>query len=125
MLSRPPRLWLCTAPVDMRRSFDGLAALVRHSLGQDPLSGQGFVFVNRRRTQLKCLYFEAGGYCVWSKRLERGRFAIRHGRQARSVALSRTEFEALVEGLDLVVRSRRKRWQPGAQPARASDRIGR
>lgn len=125
MLSRPPRLWLCTAPVDMRRSFDGLAALVRHSLGQDPLSGQGFVFVNRRRTQLKCLYFEAGGYCVWSKRLERGRFAIRHGRQIQSVALSRTEFEALVEGLELVVRSRRKRWQPGAQPARASDRIGR
>lgn len=76
MLTRPPRLWLCTVAVDMRRSYDGLAALVRHHLGRDPLSGHGFVFVNRRRTQLKCLYFDSDGYCIWSKRLERGQFAI-------------------------------------------------
>ena len=71
----PVKLWLCTQPTDMRCSYDGLAALVRRQLGQNPLSGHGFIFINRRRTQLKCLYFQAGGYCVWSKRLERGRFA--------------------------------------------------
>lgn len=69
----PAQLWLCTEPADMRRSYDGLAAMVRHQLGYNPLRGHGFFFINRRRTQLKCLYFDAGGYCIWSKRLERGR----------------------------------------------------
>ncbi|MFC2993673.1 IS66 family insertion sequence element accessory protein TnpB [Halomonas tibetensis] len=47
---RPPvQLWLCTQPNDMRRSYDGLAAMVRRQLGQDPLSGHGFLFINRRR----------------------------------------------------------------------------
>jgi len=49
----PTTLWLCTQPTDMRRSYDGLAAIVRRHLGGDPLSDHGFVFVNRRRTQLK------------------------------------------------------------------------
>lgn len=97
----------------MRRSYDGLAATVRGHLGADPLSGQGFVFVNRRRTQLKCLYFEAGGYCVWAKRLERGRFGVTPARAHAPRALSRAEFEALIEGLDLIVKKQRKRWHPG------------
>jgi transposase len=58
MLTRPSRWWLCTQATDMRRSFDGLSALVRNRLGHDPLDGSGFLFVNRRRTQLKVLYFE-------------------------------------------------------------------
>ncbi len=74
---RPPgrRIWLCMQPTDIRRSFDGLSALVRQHLGEDPSSGQWFAFINRRRTQIKVLAFEEGGYCVWSKRLEQGRFA--------------------------------------------------
>lgn len=48
-MNLPPRLWLCTRPTDMRKSYDGLAALVRNQLQRDPLSGQGFVFINRRR----------------------------------------------------------------------------
>lgn len=111
MLSQPSRLWLCTRATDMRCSFDGLAALVRGHLGHDPLSGHGFVFINRRRTLLKLLYFDGDGYCVWSKRLEQGQFggAARPGQTLE--ALSRTQFTALLEGLDLVVRHRRKRWQ--------------
>ena len=66
------RLWLYTPPTDMRKSFDGLCALVRQKLEEDPVSGQLFVFINRRRTQMKVLYFEQGGYCIWSKRLEAG-----------------------------------------------------
>jgi len=96
----------------MRRSYDGLAAMVRRSMGNNPLSGHGFVFINRRRTQLKCLYFEADGYCIWSKRLERGRFGVPGRGQQPVRALTRTEFEALIEGLELVVRKRRKRWSP-------------
>ncbi|MBO9471628.1 IS66 family insertion sequence element accessory protein TnpB [Endozoicomonas sp. G2_2] len=117
----PATLWLCTQPTDMRRSYDGLAAMVRRELGSDPLSGQGFVFVNRRRTQLKCLYFEAGGYCVWSKRLEAGRFGINRTASSPAVALSHTAFEGLIEGLDLVIKKHRKRWHPGV--SRALNRV--
>lgn len=105
----------------MRRAYDGLAATVRRHLGGDPLSGQGFVFINRRRTQLKCLYFEAGGYCVWSKRLEVGRFGVRDTSQAGPIALSRPAFEGLIEGLDLTIKNRRKRWHP--QPCQTSAKV--
>lgn len=114
MLRALPRLWLCTLPTDMRKQFDGLAALVTQQMGADSLSGQGFVFINRRRTQLKCLYFEEGGYCLWSKRLERGQFARLSAERGSKRALSRAEFEALIEGLDLTVKRRRKRWTKGS-----------
>jgi transposase len=61
-------------PVDMRKSYDGLYALTRQELGQDPLSGRLFVFINRRATQMKVLYWDRTGFCVWAKRLEQGRF---------------------------------------------------
>lgn len=117
----PATLWLCTQPTDMRRSYDGLAAMVRGQLGNNPLSGHGFVFVNRRRTQLKCLYFDAGGYCVWNKRLERGRFGMGGDVRRPAVALTRTAFEGLIEGLDVVVKKQRKRWHPG--PSTVSNRV--
>jgi len=89
----------------MRCSYDGLGALVRRQLGQNPLSGHGFIFINRRRTQLKCLYFQAGGYCVWSKRLERGRFATLSPTAGQAITLSHAEFEALIEGLEPGIRT--------------------
>jgi len=55
----------------MRKSYEGLLALVKNQLGQDPLSGELFVFINRKRTQMKILYFDRGSYCVWGKRLFR------------------------------------------------------
>jgi len=111
MRTQPTKLWLCTAATDMRKSYDGLVALAKHHLGQDPLSGHGFIFVNRRCTQMKLLYFDVDGFCIGSKRLEQGQFGVRHGRRVASVALSRTEFEGLVEGLDLEIKKRRKRCQ--------------
>lgn len=111
----PDQLWLCTQPTDMRCSFTGLSAIVRQQLGDNPLSGQGFVFINRRRTQLKCLYFEAGGYCLWSKRLEQGQFGGQTASDEAAVALSPAEFQALVEGLDWAIKRRRKRWKPRAE----------
>ncbi len=113
MLSIDPgcRIWLCTRPTDMRRSFDGLSALVRNHLAADPSSGDWFVFINRRATQIKVLAFEEGGYCVWSKRLEQGQFAPLGVAGSSKRSLSRTEFLALIEGMDLVIKRRRKRYK--------------
>ena len=104
-------LWLCTQPTDMRRSFNGLIALVKNHLQSDPSNGQGFVFINKNRTLMKCLYFEPGGYCLWSKRLEQGQFALSTQHQSAKIALTQTEFSALVEGIDLEIKKRRKRYQ--------------
>ena len=104
-------MWLCVQPTDMRRSFDGLSALVCTHLGEDPTSGQWFAFINRRRTQIKVLAFEEGGYWVWSKRLEEGQFAVLGGADATKRALCHTEFLALLEGVDLVIKRQRKRYK--------------
>jgi transposase len=105
---------------DMRRSFDGLSAPVRNHLGRDPLDGSGFLFVNRRRTQLKVLYFDGDGFCVWSKRLEQGRFAVQPGLRPGAIALSGTGFQALLEGLQFEVKKRSKRWSREAHGSRIS-----
>ena len=71
------RIWLCTIPTDMRKSYNGLSALVKNALQGNPLSGELFVFVNRRQNQMKVLYFDRSGYCIWSKKLEQGQFVVR------------------------------------------------
>ncbi len=113
MLSIPAdrRIWLCTQPTDMRCSFDGLSARVRNHLGEEPTSGHWFTFINRRRTQIKVLAFEAGGYCVWSKRLEVGRFAPLSAPGSVKRGLRPTEFLALLEGVDLVIKGQRRRYK--------------
>lgn len=105
-------IWLCTQPTDMRRSFDGLSAQVRRLLLESPTSGALFVFINRRRTQMKCLYFESGGYCLWSKRLEQGQFALPAHAASVKQSLQATEFLSLIEGFDLLITRRRKRYKP-------------
>jgi len=107
------RLWLYAPPTDMRKSFDGLAALVRQKLTEDPTSGQLFVFINRRRTQLKVLYFEQGGYCLWSKRLEAGRFHF-NAQGADKQGLSWTDLKLIIEGIDLSSVRRFKRYRRGS-----------
>ena len=93
------RIWLYAVPTDLRKSFDGLSALVRTKLMEDPLSGQLFVFLNRRRTQLKILCFDRSGYCVWAKRLEQGRF---HSEPVRGEKqrLSWAELQCILDGID-------------------------
>ena len=108
------RIRLCVAPTDMRRSFDGLAALARNHLGGDPADGSWFVYVNRRRTTVKVLSFDGGCCWVWSKRLEAGRFADPGVRGGRKRALDRTALLALLEGVDMVVTGRRKRYRRAA-----------
>ena len=102
----------------MRRSFDGLSAMVRNHMGADPTGGHWFVFVNRRRTLLKVLAFDGDGYWIWAKRLEQGQFAA-PGRPAAgkrapdraSLLMTRTDLLALLEGIDFVIKRRRKRYK--------------
>jgi transposase len=93
------RVHLYGRPCDMRKSFDGLFALTRNELGCDPLSGRLFVFVNRRGTQIKVLYFDRSGLCVWSKRLERGCFIGDWG-AVRSREMDWTGLKLLLEGIE-------------------------
>jgi transposase len=103
------RVWLYNRPTDMRKSYDGLSALVKNVLHEDPSSGHVFVFINRKRTQMKVLYFDRSGYCIWSKRLERGRFQnLAHGEDKQQ--LDWTRLKLLLEGIDLNERRRYKRY---------------
>lgn len=94
------RVWLCTEPTDMRKSFNGLSAIVKNRLDDDPLSGHLFCFINRRCTQIKILYFDRTGYAIWAKRLERGRFVRHHGAPIKQ-ALNFAELQCLLEGIDI------------------------
>lgn len=104
------RIWLCCRPTDMRKSFPGLSALVRQSLAEDPLDGALYLFINRRRTLLKALYFEADGYCIWSKQLERGQFQVRWD-GALKQRLERYDWQCLIEGIDVRSVRRLKRFK--------------
>jgi len=92
------RIWLYTAPTDMRKSFVGLAAIVSNTLAQDPLSGELFVFINRRKTHMKILYFDGSGYCIWLKRLEQGQFNY-HGESVGKASLDWTQLKLLLVGI--------------------------
>jgi transposase len=105
------RVFVHGRAVDMRKSFTGLIALTKHALAQDPLSGHLFVFINRRGDYLKGLYWDRSGFCIWSKRLERGRF-IRQWAQQRDRQLDVTELKLLLEGIEPA--RRRLRYQSSA-----------
>jgi transposase len=102
------RVFLYGEPVTMRLSYDGLYALARHALQQDPLSGNLFAFINRRATQIKVLYFDRTGLCVWSKRLEEGRL-ISDWNKVTTHEMDWTGLKLLLEGIE--VRRVRKRYK--------------
>jgi len=103
------RIFLYGRPCDMRKSFDGLAGLVRQGLGEDPADGSLYVFVNRRRTQMKVLYFDRSGFCVWSKRLEQGRFQVDFRRDKHPLDWS--TLQLILEGIDTASVQYRKRYR--------------
>jgi len=103
-------VWLYRRPTDMRKSYTGLSALVKQQLRDNPLNGALYVFVNRRRTQMKCLYFEGDGYCLWGKRLEQGQFRVRFdGADKARIALS--TLKLLIDGIDIDSVRRFKRYK--------------
>lgn len=107
------RIWLYAQPADMRKSFRGLIALVKQHLKEVPTSGAYFVFVNRKKTQMKILYFEPSGYCLWSKRLEQGQFNYRENGSAKQ-ALDAVSLQCLIEGIKVEKSRRYKRYSHAA-----------
>lgn len=106
------RVYLCTSPCDMRRSFDGLHALVTGAMQLDAFGGHLFVFANRRKDRVKILYWDRDGFAVWSKRLEEGTYAMPFDNEhepRREITVQ--ELGALLSGIDLSVAKRRKRYE--------------
>jgi transposase len=93
------RVFLYGQPADMRKSYDGLYALARSHFDADPLAGHLFVFANRRATQIKVLYFDRSGWCLWGKRLEAGRF-VRNWGDTRSGEIDCTRLKLMLEGIE-------------------------
>jgi transposase len=111
VINFPPtvRIFVATAPADMRRGFDGLAALTTSVIGENPLSGHLFVFRNRRGDRLKILYWDRDGLALWAKRLERGVFRFPTPQSDR-VEVTPAEMAAILEGIDLKYARRQRRF---------------
>jgi transposase len=112
MVSLPPsvRIWLATRATDLRKSFDSLAELVRQQLKGDPLSGQLFVFRNKRADRVKLLYWDEDGFVIIYKRLEVGTFRFPQG-EAAGVEVRAADLQMLLDGIDLASVKRQKRYR--------------
>lgn len=104
--TRQVRVFAWSAPVDMRKGYEGLSHLVREALRGEPLSGDLFLFVGKNRRRAKVLFFDGTGLCVLAKRLDKGRFATlwRGDATGRRVTLTTTELALFLEGSELVGR---------------------
>jgi transposase len=108
------RIWLCASPTDMRKSFDGLAALAKNCLKEEPTSCDLFVFTNKKRNYLKLLYFDRTGYCLWAKRLEAGQYHLIFS--DRGIAIPKrkvdlTQLKMMLEGIVEKDFKKRKRYK--------------
>jgi transposase len=118
MVPASTRIFVCTEPVDMRRSFAGLADCTKQVLEQDPASGALFLFTGKRGHSLKILWWDKTGYCILYKRLARGLFRLpsaAHG--AKSVLVEAHELALILEGIHLP--SRKSRVKAASKQARA------
>lgn len=118
----PPsvRIYLAVEPVDMRRGHDGLASIVRNQWKLDLYSGHLFVFVGKRADRVKILFFDRGGFVVYYKRLERGRFRLpRVPAGSTSVTMDAAELGMLLSGIDLARVERPQLWTPRQLPTPA------
>ena len=105
------RIFVCAQAVDLRKSFDGLAALVQHALAADPLSGHWYVFRNRAGDRLKILVWEEDGWAIWYKRLEQGvfRFPAAADTGPGRLEIRAAELAMLLDGVVLEKVQRRPR----------------
>jgi len=105
------RFYLYAFPTDMRKSFNGLCGIVISALKSDPLSGDVYVFINKRRNHLKLLFWNKGGFWIFYKRLEKGTFQRPFSDlDSNSINLSYDELIMMLEGIDLTAIKRRKRY---------------
>jgi transposase len=120
MLTLPPsvRIYLAAEPVDLRRGHDGLHAIVRNAWKLDPFGGHLFAFVGRRGNRIKILFWDRGGFVIYYKRLERGRFRLPRPREgATSITLDATQLGMLLDGIDVDRVHRARHWSPPAPVA--------
>ncbi len=113
-ISTQARFFLYSEAVDMRKSFDGLHGLVMDSLKMNPLSGDVYIFINRRRNRIKLLVWDRTGFWLLYKRLEQGRFQYLFSANNSSIELSYEALIMLLEGIDLQSIKRRKRYRKTA-----------
>jgi transposase len=114
MLSLPSsiRIFVHALPTDMRKSFNGLSAIVSQAFGKNVLEGDYFVFVNRMRNRCKILYWDRDGLAVWAKRLERGGFQVPSSDAASlCVEIDSVTLAMMIGGVDLGTAKRRKRYR--------------
>ena len=110
--STSTRIWLATAPADMRCGFDRLAELARVVTDQDPMDGHLFLFRGRNGDRLKLLYFDRDGWALWYKRLEEGTFKLpRFDEKAMSVELRASELAMILDGIDVSRLERVRRYE--------------
>jgi transposase len=113
-LSRAVRVYVATQPTNLRQTFDGLSNQVRSVLKRDPLSGHMFVFLNRRKTQIRLLLWTRGGFTIIAKRLEGGTFAFTRAvtTEAKCVPIEAHELSLLLEGIEIQQARVSHRWEP-------------
>lgn len=109
MIPSGTRIWLAAGITDMRRGFDGLAAIVQQKLAADPFSGHVFIFRGRRGDLVKLLWWDGDGCGLFAKRLERGRFIWPQATEG-SVHLTAAQLSMLLEGIDW--RRPERTWKP-------------
>ncbi len=110
-LSGHIRYYLYGPFTDMRKGFDGLSGIVRNELLRDPLSGDAFIFINRRRNLLKLLVWDQTGFVIYYKRLESGTFELPVNPYGnKSIVIQREELVMILEGISLGKTKRRKRY---------------
>jgi transposase len=108
-LSSNSKIFLCRDATDMRKSYDGLSYLVENYFEQNPLGGDFFVFINKNRNRMKILFWDSGGFCLFCKRLEKGRFRFPNGDE---LSIDRTCLAMILEGIDLDSVKRLPRYKP-------------
>jgi transposase len=110
-LSSSLQFYLYARPTDMRKSFDGLSGLVQGQLQRNPMSGEVFIFINRRRDRLKLLHWESGGFVLYYKRLESGTLELpRIADDTASCQMRWSELVMMVEGISIEKTKKRKRY---------------
>lgn len=110
MIPSSVRIFVCTQPQDMRRSFDGLALATKQVLGEDPQSGALFCYVNKRANRLKLLWWDRNGYCLLYKRLHRSLFVLPASENGGArVRIDGAALAELIAGVEKPMRNQRKR----------------
>ena len=126
MLALTPavRIFLAASPADMRNSIDGLSAIVQNQWGEDVFFGHLFVFVSRRGDRVKILTWSSGGFVLYYKRLEQGRFKLPPiADDAATVTLDATQLAMLLDGIDYCRVRQPRRWAPQRKSQAGIDKV--